>query len=189
MFEEFFSRGDVKTLTMAVPVVLLLVIGIAYLVVPFRLQGDQRTAFRKISYQIYGQLIVMFVLMSVQLFAGAKTRDFSFVIGDALPGLAFLAALAVLWDARTTRVDIKEATIRHGSNQKLQLLAITNRAVCVVALLSLLAAGAILVVQYFKILVPTPTWMWFVSFVITGPAICCMALSKSVSYFAGRWNR
>lgn len=191
MFEHFFAQNAVKVATLSVPILLLLVIGVAYLVIPAKLQGEQQRAFRKISYQIYGQLIAMFLLPAILLVASAKTLDLSFVVGDALPAIAFLAALAVIWDSRATHSEIKEAMAKVGSKRAAQLdfIGRTNLLIAVFALLLLIVAGSILAAQYFKLVEPLPSWLWFISFWVTAPAILCMAVSKSLSFIAGQWNR
>lgn len=189
MFEEFFANNAVKAITIAVLIVLLVAVGLVYLVITYKLRGEQRKKFKKLSYKIYGQLLCICSPPVILLIVGVRDQDFSFVVGDALPAMAFFAALPTLWDSWTTHKDLNEAKQKIDSRPCLQTLTKINGAVSVFALFTLVAAGAILAILYFKLLEPAPSWLWFLSFMITAPAIFCMAISQILGYCVAQLSR
>ena len=191
LFEKFYAQPKLQAITIS------LCLGLLFFLVPIlqrkarvRLSLRQKELYDPIASDILVQVFVLFGGIVVYSLVALVRSDIQFVSGDALPFVCVLGSASGLWNIRRAATALRSA--QAGSNAR----RLGRMAEVYSWSLTAYTAGLIsliygLVVVFFVLLAPAqlPSWLWFLSFLMTGPTLFALGWSISVLAVATEYVR
>jgi hypothetical protein len=183
-FESFYAQPKLQAVTIS------LFLACLFFAAPLiqrkarsRLTDRQKELFDPIAKDILAQVFFLFGGVVIYSLVAVVRSDMSFVSGDALPFVCVLGSLSAFWNIRRAALAIRNAN--HGSNEhrKVRLDDVYEKSLgAYTAALIAFLYGLTVVFLVLLMAQELPKWLWFASFLATGPAL--YALSWSVSLLA-----
>lgn len=190
-FESFYAQPKLQAVTLS------LCLACLFFAAPAiqrwarsKLTARQKEFYDPVAKDILAQTLILFGGVAIYSFFAVVRSDLSFISGDALPFVSVLGSLSAFWNIRRAELTIRKAIPGSNKMRKVRLADVYEKN------LNAYSAGLLaflygLMVVVLVLLVPQelPGWLWFVNFLVTGPAIYALAWSISALAAATEFER
>ncbi len=190
-FETFYAQPKLQAVTLS------LCLASLFFAVPFlqrrarsKLTARQKELYDPIAKDILTQVIFLFGSVTIYSLAAIVRSDLSFISGDALPFVSVMGSLSAFWNVRKAELAIRSSLHGSNRNRKVRLAEVYEKNLnAYTAGLVAFLYGIIVVVLVLLMPQELPKWLWFVNFLVTGPAIYSLSWSMSSLAIATEYAR